>query len=522
MRYYGYNFTLRNQGGLGAIIHDVMLANQYAEQHNLQFVFVKEGYDVPRLNGSINDIDSPNKTWHSYFTSFPIVSESDCIEIWPKFLSNTSVAKWEINEFSNLLQNKVCMFRNEIMSEINEMVTKTPFDEKTDIVVHIRSTDKKTENKLLPLEKYIDECEYALQELRDDKNRIYICTDDPSLCPEIKAYFAIKDIEVVWDDTESKDPLQELRWNGKLPKSIAQQETMIAFKNIFIMKRAKYLIGGRMSYFFRIAELLGFPSKVVNIQDNDMFGIAQYSSVNYRIRPYLKKTIPYFIDSIYKDKEVIKNYQKIYNETNIVVIPNFISENILQNIRHEIENYPWWSYSMIPNNNNWTVKYDTNISNENITECAENLEGKRFSYRFRRTQGEHYETCYCVSCKLTDTISSFPVTDLLCKIVGCRNLRPGEIFLSNYSKDDFLSIHHDKKKGDISVTFSLTYDWNPVYGGLLHFCDEMHNIYKSVVPTLGSLTIFKLDPTNGIDHFVSCVNVNKNRYTLTAWYYIIN
>ena len=147
MRYYGYNFTLRNQGGLGAIIHDVMLANQYAEQHNLQFVFVKEGYDVPRLNGSINDIDSPNKTWHSYFTSFPIVSESDCIEIWPKFLSNTSVAKWEINEFSNLLQNKVCMFRNEIMSEINEMVTKTPFDEKTDIVVHIRSTYKKTENK---------------------------------------------------------------------------------------------------------------------------------------------------------------------------------------------------------------------------------------------------------------------------------------------------------------------------------------------------------------------------------------
>jgi Rps23 Pro-64 3,4-dihydroxylase Tpa1-like proline 4-hydroxylase len=123
---------------------------------------------------------------------------------------------------------------------------------------------------------------------------------------------------------------------------------------------------------------------------------------------------------------------------------------------------------------------------------------------------------------LEATISSFHVTDLLSKIVGCRYLIPREIFISNYGKDDFLSIHHDIKKGDIAVTFSLAYDWNPVYGGILHFCDKDNNIYKSVVPTLGSVNIFKLDPENGIDHFVSCVNVNKNRYTLTAWYDVIN
>ena len=128
----------------------------------------------------------------------------------------------------------------------------------------------------------------------------------------------------------------------------------------------------------------------------------------------------------------------------------------------------------------------------------------------------------CVSCRLTDTITSFPVIDYLCKIIDCKNLVPGEIFLSNYGKDDFLSVHSDLKKGDISVTFSLTYDWYPAYGGILHFCDDYQNIYKSIVPNLGSLNIFKLDKENGLKHFVSSVNVNKNRYTLTAWYSIVS
>ena len=522
MSFYGYNFTESNQGGLGATIYNVMMANQYAEQQNLKFAFVKEGYDIPRLNGSIYDIDTPNKTWHSYFTSFPIVDEKDCIAVWPAFLPNTYVTKWNIEEFVNLLKNKICLFQEDVYNEINELVTNTPFNEETDIVVHIRYTDKKSENFLLPLEKYIDECEYALTELSREKNRIYVCTDDYSVCPKIKEHFSGKHIEVIWDDTEPKEPLQSIRYCGRLPKSIAQKETMNAFKNIFIMKKTKYLIGGRMSYFFRIAELLGYPNKVVNIQDSHTFGIAQYSSIDYTIRPYLKNNISSFINNKMNDNTKITQYNKVYNETNIVCIPNFISESVLQDIRYEIENYPWWKYAMIPNNNEWNAKYEENISEENVNECSRNLEYGNFSYRFRRTMGEHYSTCYCVSCKLRDTVSSFPVTDLLCKIVGCRNMKPGEIFLSNYGKDDFLSIHHDKNKGDIAVTFSFTYEWMPVYGGILHFCDGDKNIYKSIVPKLGSVSIFKIDPNNGIDHFVSSVNVNKHRYTLSAWYYIIN
>jgi Rps23 Pro-64 3,4-dihydroxylase Tpa1-like proline 4-hydroxylase len=112
--------------------------------------------------------------------------------------------------------------------------------------------------------------------------------------------------------------------------------------------------------------------------------------------------------------------------------------------------------------------------------------------------------------------------DLIAKIVGCKHLIPQEIFLSNYGKDDFLSIHHDLNKGDIAVTFSFSYDWHPTYGGILHFCDDNNNIYKSIVPVLGSVNIFKVDKEKGITHFVSQVNVNKNRYSLVAWYTLVD
>ena len=46
----------------------------------------------------------------------------------------------------------------------------------------------------------------------------------------------------------------------------------------------------------------------------------------------------------------------------------------VKEIQHEIENYKWWTYAMIPNNNEWKVKYDNNINQQNINECDYQLE----------------------------------------------------------------------------------------------------------------------------------------------------
>ena len=260
-KYYGYDFTARNSGGLGAIIHDVMNAFKYATDNNLTLGFIRDGYEIPRLNGSYDDTSVPDKNWHSYFTSFEKIDRIDCVGVWPQVVVSVPEKTRDIETYSKIIRKNVCTFVPDVYDEICELVKQTPFNEITDIVVHIRLTDKKTETPVfLPLQNYIDECEYALSQLKDEINRIYICTDDQSVCPALKSYFNSKNIEVVWDETESLEPLHTIKWREGVKKSVAQLENMNAFKNIQIMASAKYRIGGRMSYFFRIAELLGYPN----------------------------------------------------------------------------------------------------------------------------------------------------------------------------------------------------------------------------------------------------------------------
>lgn len=514
---YGYDFKVRNSGGLGAILHDVMNAVAYTTHNNLTLCLVEEGYSIPRLNGSIPDTDIPDKVWHSYFTSLPISKQAECIEIWPKYLPNTYCPDWPIDKYATVLQN-ICAFRPDVEEEINYLIRKTPFNPNTDIVIHICRTDKQFEsNKLLPLETYFRECEIALSKFKDQRNRIYICTDDQTVCSSVQQYFYTR-VDVVWDNTESLEPLQDMRWKGKLAVRQAQQETMNAFKNLVIMKRAKYLIGGRNSYFYRIGELLRYPLESTNIQDSDMFGVAPYSSVKQFIRPYYKDSYPQFINV--EVEPHIEKYRKIYEQENIVSVPNFINRDLLLSIRPELDTFKWWNYAIKSLNND--REYFPNLEDPIILSkkatAQYSLHIKTFAYCFKRTIGGHYSTCNCVECKLCNTVKSFPVIDTLSKIVGCRTLTVNEVFVSNYTKDDFLSTHHDMYKGDIAVTFSLTYDWDPTYGGILHFVDADKNIYKSLLPKLGSINIFKITPGTGIDHFVSAVNVNANRYTISAWY----
>lgn len=516
---YGYDFVKINSGGFGAMLYDVMNAYAYSKQNNLFFCFIKEGYEIPRLNGSIDDEKLSDKNWHSYFTSFIILERNECIELWPKFIPDTILEKYDIKQYSDLLIS-FFQLQPEVEDEIKELVKKTPFCPETDIVLHVRRTDKISENpELLSTRQIIKECEYVLDEY-SEQTRIYICTDDQSVCEEIKSHFEKKQIEVIWDDSESLEPLQQIRFLNGLKKSIAQKETMNTLKNLNIMTNAKCLIGGRLSYLFRIAELLRYPKKTINYQDNHKFGIAMYSEVNHLIRPYYNRTIPRFISMT---DESIEEYLTIYKKTKMVYIPNFISEHLSNEIDLELNNYKWWIYAIMPNNNIWEPSYyaiDSASLNDRFIECQMKLENKEFAYRFKRGTWNHYDTCNCITCKLNDTVRSFHFTDTLCKIIGCRNLINEETFVSSYGKDDFINMHHDKKKGNIAITISLSLDWHPTYGGILHLCDN-NNIINSICPKWGSLFLFYLDSQDGMNHFVSSVTVKKNRYTLIAWYTIV-
>lgn len=210
-------------------------------------------------------------------------------------------------------------------------------------------------------------------------------------------------------------------------------------------------------------------------------------------------------------------YRDIYQKDKLVYLP-CIQKEALVAIQKELNDFPWWTYTVMPNENEWKSKnysLQDSILSTRFEECKQHLVDRKFCYRFKRTVNDHYEVCQCIACKLDHTVRSGEVTSFLSSIVG-ETVYANEVFLSCYGKDDFLSIHHDIKKGDLAVTFSLS-EWSPVYGGILHFC-EKDVIFKSISPVAGNVTIFYLDPEHGLDHFVSPVCVDKNRYTITAWY----
>lgn len=235
-----------------------------------------------------------------------------------------------------------------------------------------------------------------------------------------------------------------------------------------------------------------------------------------------KRYITDFLNPDIKNIDLTK-YSEEFQKNNIISIPNFISKPFLEKVKSEFENYQWWSYSIIPNNNIWQCNnyrpFSDDIMKDRFLECHNNLENKNFCYRFKKDLNDHYTTCPCMACQMYDTVKSFPITSILCKIAGVKNIIPGEMFISNYGKDDFITMHHDLSKGDLAVTFTFSYDWIPEYGGILHLCDDDNNIITSIVPKLGSLNIFRIQPIVGTKHFVSTVNVDKNRYSLLAWYY---
>jgi len=220
----------------------------------------------------------------------------------------------------------------------------------------------------------------------------------------------------------------------------------------------------------------------------------------------------------------LETYKNIYSVT------NFLNNEYIINIVDELLKIQedWWYVIMKPINNSYdkyNVRYYKNIET-NIEFCVNksyvmnNFNNGNFSYIFKNIEpSEHYNTCYCVCCKFQQYFTSDEVKSELSKIVGEEIVLINETFFSKYENGDFLSVHHDKNKGDYAFILQLTKEWNPSHGGMLHFYDvKTNNVYKTVNPILNNLTIFKIKDVENTDHFVS-MNVGKSsRFAFTGWF----
>jgi len=213
-------------------------------------------------------------------------------------------------------------------------------------------------------------------------------------------------------------------------------------------------------------------------------------------------------------------------EETVYTIPSFFSESVSKKFSEDIIAIQddWWSRSIYPaDSSNVVLNQRDYFNGADLTEKIEYAKNQfnsgNFSYSFRRTVNDHFDTCYCVICKLRETFDTQEVKDKISEIVGEQVTSFEETFASKYMTSDYLSVHHDKKKGDYAFIYQMTPDWVPAHGGLLHFWNpETKEVYKTVYPLQNSLTIFRIKDVSLTDHFVSVNSGPNSRFAYTGWF----
>lgn len=231
----------------------------------------------------------------------------------------------------------------------------------------------------------------------------------------------------------------------------------------------------------------------------------------------------------------------------MVVVKNVMSDDASRQVLSDIDDYKyqWWVTAIYPGPEANVIHFsyggegeDGRDENKEVEEEIEKhvvrakqlADNGYFSYVFKRTEKNHYDTCYCFSCRLNATFEGEEIKEFLSKVTGHKVKEIQETFASMYTKGDFLTIHHDKNKGDYTFVLMLTPDWHPCYGGLTHFYDEStKSIYKTLIPVFNNMLVFKLTDdgkstddtftrTGKMDHYVSTVTGPIPRIAYTGWF----
>ena len=142
-----------------------------------------------------------------------------------------------------------------------------------------------------------------------------------------------------------------------------------------------------------------------------------------------------------------------------------------------------------------------------------------FCYRYFLTD-QHSTPCGCKSCEIIAYFNSEAWFTSLSNLIGQVIGSSYSISASKYTEGCFLATHTDSPNGDMAFVYNLSKNWNPVWGGLLHFLElDLKTIKKVVHPEFNSLVLFNV--ANGdMPHYVSSVSqgVTAKRLAVSGWF----
>jgi Rps23 Pro-64 3,4-dihydroxylase Tpa1-like proline 4-hydroxylase len=220
----------------------------------------------------------------------------------------------------------------------------------------------------------------------------------------------------------------------------------------------------------------------------------------------------------YNRKNELKNK---YDNNNILLIPDIFVNDFAELL---------FKYSLTEKN--WVlacgidkVRYENNIVATNKQkndllgiEVNKAYSQNHFSYIFHRTMNNKNPSL--IEQNIRSALESYNFLTLLNNITGMNLTKLSTMFMSKYKPGHFLSPHSDKGNGRLAFVISLSKDWKPQYGGLLHFLNgDRTQVIDTVCPIFNNMVIFKVDDIEK-PHYVSHVspNVMFNRISISGWF----
>ena len=115
-------------------------------------------------------------------------------------------------------------------------------------------------------------------------------------------------------------------------------------------------------------------------------------------------------------------------------------------------------------------------------------------------------------------LNSYDTLNYFKELTGSQDISKINAQATRYLPGHFLKQHNDENSEEgrlYAYVYSLTKNWNPDWGGLLHILNEQGEITKSLIPKYNTLNVFKV-PQN---HYVSYVTpyAKEQRLAITGW-----
>ena len=240
---------------------------------------------------------------------------------------------------------------------------------------------------------------------------------------------------------------------------------------------------------------------------------------------------PIFSNPLINPDLDIDSIREEFVNNRVVVIKDFLREDAAEAI-HEYftEDMPsdWWRVSTCPKIEGGEGFDLTINSEENRGEIArkylhtlEAFKDNKFAYSFHRTVNDHEDECTCMECDIREWLVSEEQISFLNQTIDIPVSSTDEVFAAIYLPGDYLSPHVDSPNGSVGFVYQLTKDWQPQFGGSLHFLNnETSEVERVEVPTFNTLTLFDLPKGIGKLHYVSHVSpgIEELRLTYTGWF----